>query len=552
MFFQDAHGHGLRALQARQSGEALTATRAAVTLHGCRQWLYEGSARLSALPRDVAVDYLERESAHLADTVIAPSRFMADWAAVHWRLASCDVLPSCHDATLGRTPERVAHEGPFEHLVFLGPLERRAGLDLFCQAAHQLDLAAQGVTRVTFLGACADGEGGASEAFVTETMARVPGVSVTLMTDLGSRDAITWLTRLSRTLVVAPRLAGNLPSALVELFARRVPFVATDVGGIVEIVGDANRHLLARPTIEDLTDLLEPILAAGALTIDYRSGYDVAAANRRHVHFVEQLLQHSPAETPVVDAPFDIVVAGDSDPAALRRLHARVTGTDAAAVRGAWRFWADWREAPAAHPAVFIDPRVEPARGLLAGLFSSLLAALQRPGVDLATSYYETETSGTNGVESTIVAPLGASLEAGWATNCFGGPCFAANPSAFPYIQDAIGDRPFSAWPAYAAVACAGLVQALVPSPLYLAPEEALRPAGVPEAEAVIRQYHLRSPDRIDLGWVLKSVLAPATDGPARPGDIQERGPCGPDAGPAARFARDAVGAARTPTKKAR
>ena len=91
--------------------------------------------RLPSSAADVAVDFLERESARLADRVLAPSAHMAKWAETHWRLsASIDVVPSCYDAALARPRQIVEHTGPFRHLVFFGRLETRKGLHLFCRA----------------------------------------------------------------------------------------------------------------------------------------------------------------------------------------------------------------------------------------------------------------------------------------------------------------------------------------------------------------------------------------------------------------------------------
>jgi hypothetical protein len=90
---QEFQGHGVRALQARQCGDpALTSTRLVVTLHSSRQWTCEGMQRLPLMP-DLVVDFLERESARLADRVVAPSHSMADWAVERWGLRRPAVIP---------------------------------------------------------------------------------------------------------------------------------------------------------------------------------------------------------------------------------------------------------------------------------------------------------------------------------------------------------------------------------------------------------------------------------------------------------------------------
>ena len=178
VLFQEFLGHGGRALQARRSGVALSGTRAATTMHSCRQWIYEGMKRLPTGLWDIAVDYLEKESARLADRVIAPSRHMAEWAASRWRIpASAAVIPYCYDPTLAKSPEAVTHAGPFRHLVFFGRLETRKGVHLFCRALVEDPELRQHVDRVTFLGKPSNVEGRPSEEFIADHMAKIPGLS---------------------------------------------------------------------------------------------------------------------------------------------------------------------------------------------------------------------------------------------------------------------------------------------------------------------------------------------------------------------------------------
>src|SRR5262245_11693925 len=80
VLFQEFLGHGARAIQAHETGWALSGTRTATTLHSCRQWIYEGMQRPPMHAADVAVDFFEKESARGADRTLAPSQHMAEWA----------------------------------------------------------------------------------------------------------------------------------------------------------------------------------------------------------------------------------------------------------------------------------------------------------------------------------------------------------------------------------------------------------------------------------------------------------------------------------------
>jgi hypothetical protein len=179
-----------------------------------------------------------------------------------------------------------------------------------------------------------------------------------------------------------------------------------------------------------------------------------------------------------------------------------------------WLTFDQWRARQSARPALFVDARVTPE----AGCASRLIAAIGRPGVAAATSYfYREDGSG----QPSVIAPLGGSLEAGWRENAFGGPCFAAHPSAFATLAAATVHGAFAFWPAYVAMTCGGMSLAIVPSPLYAVTADALQVGGHTELESVFHQFHARVPPALDLGWLLKSAFA----------SIGESHGPGPDAG---------------------
>jgi glycosyltransferase involved in cell wall biosynthesis/predicted O-methyltransferase YrrM len=508
ILFQEFLGHGARALQARRSGDALDGTRTATTMHSCRQWIYEGMERLPGGRHDGAVDFLEKESARLADHVVAPSRHMAEWAASRWRLtAGASVIPYCYDGALAQPPSVVEHAGPFRHLVFFGRLETRKGLHLFCRALANTPGLREHVEQVTFLGKPSSVEGLASDEFIAAEMAKAPGIRWDIVSDLGSFEAQSWIASQKNVLVVAPSLVDNLPYAVIELHTRRIPFVSTNIGGIPEIVGEANSHLLAAPTEASLGSVIGRVCREGRLTVDYRSGYDVAAANRAHVEFVRHAFTQPGHDSQPAPLPaFEVVVTNAADEDALDRAHDRIGAADPDMLAARWVGFDEWRTERFPAPALFLDARVTPD----AGCARRLLAAIDRQGVDAATSYFRL---GDDAGSPRVATPLGASLELGWRLNVFGGPCLAANPSTFDAIASSAVNGAFAFWPAYAAVACAGGSLALVPSPLYSAPNGAVTSGGHGELEAVCHQFNSRVPAGLDLGWVLKSAFAGSIDG---------------------------------------
>lgn len=509
---QEFQGHGVRALQARQCGDpALAATRLVVTLHSSRQWTCEGMQRLPLAP-DLVVDFLERESARLADRVVAPSHSMADWAVERWGLPRPAVIPYCYDLRAARPRETVEHRGPFRHLVFFGRLETRKGAHLFVRAIESSAALRRSLERVTFLGRHARIEGVPSTQFLDAARARLAPLPIDVISDMGSLEALSWLEAQTGILVVAPSLGDNLPYAVIELFTRRIPLVSTRVGGIPEIVGRAHAHLLAEPSAETLREVLERTCAQPTLTIDYREGYDAREATRRHIEFVEEMLGKSPRprrsngapRAPRASGATEVVVVGARTEEQVEATRRRGCAADAAFEAADWLTLAAWLSRPRSRrvqAAVFMEASVTPRPGLLAALQRALASGL----VDAATSYYEVATQ--DGQRPRLVRPLGSALAIGWSRNIFGGPCFASRPQAFPAIERSVTDGVMDFWAAYAAIACSGHTLMVVPDLLYSSSQDE-RPITTPRLERVVRAYNTQRPRALDIEWILKAAHA--------------------------------------------
>ena len=378
---------------------------------------------------------------------------------------------------------------------------------------------ARSLERVTFLGKPSSVEGLPSEEFIRRTLSTVPGLAWTIKGDLGSLEALDWLSLQRDVLVVAPSLVDNLPYSLIELHCRRIPFVSTQIGGIPEIVGGANHHLLAAPTVDGVRDVLGRVCREGRLTVDYRSGYDIPAANTKHLQVVGELLDAQPRRPAARAKSLTIVVTGSKGIVDIEPVRSKFVEADPVAGAAHWLDFESWRSRPASAvpgsstdgPVLFVDEHVHPDARLL----DSYLAALSSPGVKAVSSYYR-ESDAADG--ESIVAPLGAALEAGWWQNNFGGPCVALSAHAISAIDDMIGAVGFAYWPVYAALACRGLRQTVIPSALFTVTSPAWCAWRHDDVEAVIREYHTHAADRIDLGWLLKSAASGIGAG-ERPGE---------------------------------
>jgi glycosyltransferase involved in cell wall biosynthesis len=284
IFFQDYLGHGLRALQYKVCGLGLLDTTCVVTLHSSQRWIREGMECVPHTKEEAMLDFLEQESARLADYTIAPSGHMAEWAYENMKLpVKPEKIPYCFECS--PTTGVCKTFKSFRHLIFFGRLETRKGLHLFLEALPAL-LDANLVERVTFLGKAAQVNGESSRVLIANLFSRYSHVQSAILDIFSSDEAWRYIESQDDVLVVAPSIFDNLPLAVIELYVRRVPFVTTAIGGIPEIVGH-NPKMMCEATGSSLGKTLREILVRQELTIDYRSGYSPDSAAGCNLAFLD-------------------------------------------------------------------------------------------------------------------------------------------------------------------------------------------------------------------------------------------------------------------------
>lgn len=290
VYFQDFLGHGLRTLQYKRAGLGLENTRCVLTLHSSHRWIRQG---MELIPEDLSeleLDFQERECAHLADALVAPSRHMAQWAEKNWNidLTKIEIIPYCFESSSALRETRSSNTKDISHLVFFGRLETRKGLHLFLHAiSTNLKLKKQ-IRHITFLGKQASVNGVPSLRAIKNALIDCD-YTYEIIDGKDANEAWDWLEAQRNILVVTPSILDNLPLTVIELFCRKIPFVTTTAGGIPEIVGDGNKAILSNPTGECLSETLGNVIS-NENAIDYTIGYSASQANELNIkHLVSQL-----------------------------------------------------------------------------------------------------------------------------------------------------------------------------------------------------------------------------------------------------------------------
>lgn len=226
-------------------------------------------------PHLVAAAYAEQQCVELADLVIGGSAHLISFMdRIGYRLPDHNVYvqPNIMDFSTLEVPDR--RPGPREpgdvvrtrDLVFFGRLEARKGIEIFCSAVDLLHERGEVPDSVTFLGkwgARLPAQGNVTpEDFVAQKAEgwRCP---VSVVTDRNQAGALELLCERD-VVAVMPSLIENSSMAVYETLDRRVPFVATAVGGTPELIAEEDHAAcLVEPTSQALADRLACVLRDG-------------------------------------------------------------------------------------------------------------------------------------------------------------------------------------------------------------------------------------------------------------------------------------------------
>ena len=274
----DYEGAGYYSLIAKDQGrpEMLTKTFV-IGLHGPNLWA-KAVGNLEQIDKidDLEMDFMERRCVKLSDVVVSPSQYLLKWMGSEgWPVNTRSL---CQPNLLPYKDEKYAQgergEKKMEairELVFFGRLETRKGIIAFCDAVdHILDNAADlgivvgkgGLEKLIFLGRSALVDGIYGMHYVQKRAQRwdIPWKVISRM---NSTEALGFLGEGGR-LAVMPSRIENSPYTIYECAHARIPFIATSVGGIPDLVHHEDHGMaLFEPGKEALVDKLVRVLREG-------------------------------------------------------------------------------------------------------------------------------------------------------------------------------------------------------------------------------------------------------------------------------------------------
>lgn len=261
--FPDNSGLGYYSMLAKLQGWALASTHFITGLHGPDvQWAALLNKRYPSTDFALELDWYERKTVELADTIVSPSAYMLDFLDSRgWKVPEERFVVR---NALAQTLSAVQIEGkPLTELVFFGRLETRKGFGIFLDSITRLikqqDPGVKYLRNVTLMGRMslsASEKVHFSEVVASWKLLSPTPFDVTVLSEYGREAAFDYLSKPGR-LVVIPSLNDNLPYTIMECLVLQLRFIASAVGGIPELIAPEDRdRILFRPTVRSLTSAL--------------------------------------------------------------------------------------------------------------------------------------------------------------------------------------------------------------------------------------------------------------------------------------------------------
>jgi GT2 family glycosyltransferase/glycosyltransferase involved in cell wall biosynthesis len=245
--FPEWEGLGYYTLLAKKEGLAFASTTIVVGLHGPTHWVVAANTGKDELisQGDLELDYMERKSVELADSVWTPSQEVYAWAVEHgWKLSAPSLLPLPAGKVV-KELGKVDKARKAKELVFFGRLEVRKGLKMFCDALDELSVSEDII--VTFLGSqsITTIEGLQAVEYI-ESRAANWKFFWKVVADTDRSDALQYLLDAEDRIAVIPSLVDNAPYTVYECLYLGIPFLASNIPSIASLVAGDSKNLFDR------------------------------------------------------------------------------------------------------------------------------------------------------------------------------------------------------------------------------------------------------------------------------------------------------------------
>jgi O-antigen biosynthesis protein len=305
--FQDWQGIGYASAMAKAAGLSFANSALLVIAHGPTEWLIDANRRVASGVLELSHIQMERGAYSNADAVIAPSGYISDWLRSSGYALSKNIVTMplylWAEEELGLRQSQGSDLPSVDAIAFFGRLEERKGIRLFLESLF-FPFAKLSPFEVHLVGKAADITSDAILKLVEQHEPSLIG-RINFHADLSSDQAQNLIIT-TRALAIIPSLIDNAPCVVSECLNHNIPFIATRVGGIPELICESDQsRVLVDPSPAALASKLAEILADP-------NGFKVAAPKyvreevaNRWVEFFRQLEQRRRVNGPQLKSSYE-------------------------------------------------------------------------------------------------------------------------------------------------------------------------------------------------------------------------------------------------------
>jgi glycosyltransferase involved in cell wall biosynthesis len=281
------------ALRSRQAGIAFDDTLFVVFCHGTRRYVMDVSPNLA--PKDLrnllGMAAHEQAAVELADVVVSPSAYLVDWMHEQgWQLPERTlVIPylTAAAATGERASRRAWSESErLDRLSFFGRVDEKKGVRPLAAALNALEADLLDGLQLEFVGKTTS-TWPKERVCALLSSATTRALSISFQIELDQHEALALLSR-PGTLAMMPSLQENSPNAVYECLEHGIPFIASHVGGIPELIApEDHARVLFEPTAAGVEAALRRVLANRHVPRPARPAFSARDSLERWAELIE-------------------------------------------------------------------------------------------------------------------------------------------------------------------------------------------------------------------------------------------------------------------------
>ncbi len=228
--FHDYKGLGYFTQIAKKQGLIFNNTLIIVQIHGLTRWAKEQNKSLFTDENQLLIDYLEKQSCLMADHIVAPSKYIINWAINKGYIETnknTDFIPNCHSYIINKINKK--NNVKINEIIFIGRHENRKGIDLFIESILECqDIIKQNGIKISLFGSFGTVNDTPSELYITQKFG-LANLEIDINDTLDRFEIINHLEENKNSLVVVPS-CENSPYTVLEPLIIGNPVITSNDG----------------------------------------------------------------------------------------------------------------------------------------------------------------------------------------------------------------------------------------------------------------------------------------------------------------------------------